>query len=104
MGLFSKFKNIIKKKEEIVKEEENDIVEEVETKEVEVSPKKAKSKKSKKKVTSEAEEIKDYDKGLKKTRDEFVSKLNFLGIKYTKVSEEYFEELESILIKRQSKT
>ena len=103
MGLFSKFKNIIKKKEEIVKEEENDIVEEIseeveETKEVEGLPKKVQSKKSKKKVTSEAKEIKDYDKGLKKTRDEFVSKLNFLGIKYTKVSEEYFEELESILI------
>ncbi len=104
MGLFSKFKNIIKRKEEIVKEEENDIEEVVseeieETKEIEVSEKKVKSKKkNKKKVTSEAEEIKDYDKGLKKTRDEFVSKLNFLGIKYTKVSEEYFEELESILI------
>ena len=44
------------------------------------------------------EEIKTYDEGLKKTREEFVSKLNILGIKYTKVSEEYFEELESILI------
>lgn len=39
-----------------------------------------------------------YEKGLEKTREEFVSKLNFLGIKYTKVNEEYFEELESILI------
>ncbi len=46
----------------------------------------------------EKEEIKDYDKGLKKTREDFISKLNILGIKYTKVSEEYFEELESILI------
>ena len=44
------------------------------------------------------EEINNYDKGLKKTRDEFVSKLTILGFKYTKVSEEYFEELESILI------
>jgi len=44
------------------------------------------------------EEIKNYDEGLKKTRENFVSKLNVLGIKYTKVSEEYFEELESILI------
>lgn len=43
-------------------------------------------------------EVEKYDKGLEKTRDEFVSKLNFLGIKYTKVTEEYFEELESILI------
>ena len=46
----------------------------------------------------EKEEIKNYDEGLKKTRENFVSKLNILGIKYTKVSEEYFEELESILI------
>ncbi len=44
------------------------------------------------------EEIQKYDEGLKKTRDDFVSKLNILGIKYTKVTEEYFEELESILI------
>ncbi len=108
MGLFSKFKNIIKKKEEIVKEEENENVEEIkeevveeteEVKEVEVKQEKVKNKKkNKKKVSNEAEEIKDYDKGLKKTRDEFISKLNILGIKYTKVSEEYFEELESILI------
>lgn len=47
---------------------------------------------------SEKEIVENYDAGLKKTRDEFVSKLNILGIKYTKVSEEYFEELESILI------
>ncbi len=46
----------------------------------------------------EKENIKAYDKGLEKTRKEFVSKLNLLGIKYTKVNEEYFEELESILI------
>ena len=44
------------------------------------------------------EDIKKYDEGLEKTRKEFVSKLNLLGIKYTKVSEEYFEELENILI------
>ena len=63
MGLFDKFKNIVKKKEK-----------------------------------EESKEIKIYDKGLEKTRDEFVSKLNILGIKYTKVSEEYFEELEDLLI------
>ena len=44
------------------------------------------------------EQVEKYDKGLEKTRDEFVSKLNLLGIKYTKVSEEYFEELEQVLI------
>lgn len=46
----------------------------------------------------EAQDIETYDKGLEKTRKEFVSKLSMLGIKYTKVSEEYFEELEEILI------
>ncbi len=46
----------------------------------------------------EKEIIENYDQGLKKTREEFVSKLNILGIKYTKVSEEYFEELEETLI------
>lgn len=39
-----------------------------------------------------------YDKGLEKTRKEFVSKLSILGIKHTKISEEYFEELEELLI------
>ncbi len=49
---------------------------------------------------TQEEEIKKelYDKGLEKTRDEFVSKLSVLGIKYTKVSEEYFDELENLLI------
>lgn len=54
-------------------------------------------KKKEQKETDE-QEIKKYDKGLEKTRDEFVSKLNVLGIKYTKVNEEYFEELENLLI------
>ena len=40
-----------------------------------------------------------YEEGLKKTRNEFVSSLTLLGKKFTKVNEEYFEALESILIK-----
>ena len=60
MGLFNKFKNIFKKKEETT-----EIIEQ--------------------------EEIKAYDKGLEKTRKEFVNELSILGHKYTKVSEEYFE-------------
>ena len=51
-----------------------------------------------KKDIDDSKDIKVYEKGLEKTREEFVSKLNFLGIKYTKVNEEYFEELEDILI------
>ena len=46
----------------------------------------------------EAQDIEIYDKGLEKTRKEFVSKLSMLGVKYTKVDEDYFEELEEILI------
>ena len=47
----------------------------------------------------EKKDLEIYDKGLEKTRNEFVSELNLLGIKYKKVNEEYFEELESLLIK-----
>ena len=62
---------------------------------------KLKDKFQKKNIKDESvdqENIEIYEKGLKKTRDDFVSKLSLLGIKYTKVSEEYFEELENILI------
>lgn len=60
MGLFDKFKNIVKK--------------------------------------DKKEEIDKYDKGLEKTRKEFTSKLNLLNMKYNRINEEYFEELEEILI------
>jgi fused signal recognition particle receptor len=50
------------------------------------------------KNNNETKEQIKYDKGLEKTRNEFVSKLNVLGIKYTKVSDEYFDELENLLI------
>ncbi|MBQ9834512.1 MAG: signal recognition particle-docking protein FtsY [Bacilli bacterium] len=53
---------------------------------------------SKKKEESTEEVVQVYDKGLEKTRNEVISKLNVLGIKYTKVNEEYFEELEDLLI------
>ena len=44
------------------------------------------------------EEIKNYDNGLKKSREEFVSKLSNLSKKYKNISDDYFEELENILI------
>lgn len=56
------------------------------------------TKKENVKNIKEQEELKNYDQGLEKTRNEFISKLNILGFKYTKVNEEYFEELENILI------
>ena len=42
--------------------------------------------------------VQKYDEGLEKSRNEFVSKLSMLGIKYTKINDEYFDELENILI------
>ena len=75
MGLFNNIKNLFNKKKEI----EEEIVKTEE-------------------VIEEKEQIKKYDKGLEKTRDSFVSSLNILGIKYNKVSDEYFDELEQILI------
>lgn len=46
----------------------------------------------------EHEEVKEYEKGLEKSRNEFVSKLNVLNKKYKKITDAYFEELEEILI------
>jgi fused signal recognition particle receptor len=69
MGFFNKIKNILNKNKNI----ENKTIE-------------------------ETEEIKKYDEGLEKTRKEFVSKLSLLGIKFNKVSDEYFDELEEVLI------
>ena len=138
MGLFSKIKNIIGKKEEQAKElseeeklevyedtteEEPEEIEEVEETEVEEpeveeesvqeepvveevkeEPKKEKKSIFKKKEKISKEEKKDivetekYVEGLSKSRDNFVNKLSVLGIKYTKVSDDFYDELEEILI------
>lgn len=81
MGLFSKIKSIFSKqeeiKEQIIEEEKVNISEE------------------------EKEEIEETDKyvdGLSKSRDNFVNKLSVLGIKYTKISDDFYDELEEILI------
>lgn len=50
------------------------------------------------KIFSDTEEKEIYEKGLEKTRKDFSDKLNLLNKKYSKVNEEYFEELEEILI------
>ena len=44
------------------------------------------------------EEVKNYDKGLEKTRKEFVSQLSNLSKRYKNIDDDYFEELEDILI------
>ena len=46
----------------------------------------------------EKEDLKIYDKGLTKSRDNFVSKLINITNKYNKITEEFFYELEEILI------
>ena len=46
----------------------------------------------------EKKEVDLYTNGLEKTRKEFVSKLTILNHKYTKVNDDYFDELEEILI------
>ncbi len=43
-------------------------------------------------------EVEIYDKGLSKTRNDFVSKLGLLNQKYKSATEEYFSELEEILV------
>lgn len=59
MGIFDKFKNLLKKDEK---------------------------------------EVEKYEQGLEKTRKEFTSKLNLLTLKHNRINEEYYEELEDILI------
>ena len=46
----------------------------------------------------EVETVNTYDAGLEKTRKEFTSKLNLLTMKHNIINEEYYEELEDILI------
>ena len=50
------------------------------------------------KNNKEKEEIKNYDEGLQKSRREFVSQLSNLSKKYKNIDDDYFEELENILI------
>ena len=59
---------------------------------------KLKEKFSKKEVFKDDKQKDRYDKGLEKTRKEFSDKLNKLNKKYKKVNQEYFEELEEMLI------
>lgn len=52
----------------------------------------------KKEEVKEEKKVETYEKGLTKSRESFVSKLALLTKKYNKITEEYFEELEDILI------
>ncbi len=81
--------------EEEPEEEKEEVVEEVK-----VEPKKEKKKKGLFgfKLSEKDKDLLAYDKGLEKSRKEFVSELSILGKKFTKVNEEYYEELEQLLI------
>lgn len=146
MGLFSKFKDLLKGKKETVESineqiendeiieeetiedtieevetsieesldnENSEMVEETETIEEEIvedstiskkeekkkiKEEKKKAKKEKRELTEEEKDLIKYDKGLEKTRNEFVSELTLLGKKFTKVTDDYYDELERILI------
>ena len=80
MGLFSKIKNIFSKQEEVK--------EQLDKSEIKVN----------KEQKEEIKETEKYVEGLSKSRDNFVSKLSILGIKYTKISDDFYDELEEILI------
>ena len=118
MGIFSKIKNIFKKEEEttsnveeIVTEKEehrDEVIEEIKEveKEQKVTEEKKKERKEEKQEVQEEvidkpidkESVKIYEKGLTRTRENFVSRLINLTNKYNKITEDYFDELEEILI------
>lgn len=75
MGLFNKIKNIFKT--ENIEENVSDIPE---------------------KVGNKKKSVEVYEKGLTKSREGFVSRLASLTNKYKKATDEYFDELEEILI------
>ncbi|MBR3660599.1 MAG: signal recognition particle-docking protein FtsY [Bacilli bacterium] len=86
MGLFNNIKNLFKKenvdidKKEEVKNEVRDVEKE---KNIDIK---------------EDREIKLYEKGLSKSRNNFVNKLINLNNKTKKITDEYFDSLEEILI------
>ena len=85
--------------EDEVLESEEETLEETNTAKPEEKKKAKKVKKNKVKLSESDEDLVKYDKGLEKTRKEFVSELSLLGKKFTKVNAEYYDELENILIK-----
>lgn len=93
MGIFNKLKNMFKEKDTLEnKEEINSESSKNETLSKEKSPSNTKKK------SKEKNNVKKYEKGLTKSREGFVSKLVNLTNKYDKINEDFFEELEEILI------
>ena len=89
MGLFSKIK------EKFIKEKKIENEDIVTTNDIELQKIDAKEENKKEKTV---ENVKVYEKGLTKSRENFVSKLIGLTNKYKKITDEYFDELEEILI------
>lgn len=89
MGLFSKIK------EKFIKEKKTENEDIVTTNDVEQQKSDSKEENKKEKTV---ENVKVYEKGLTKSRENFVSKLVGLTNKYKKITDEYFDELEEILI------
>ena len=83
MGLFNKIKNIFASND---KNKETKTVENIENKNNRIEEEQV------------GKSVKVYEKGLTKSRKGFVSKLADLTNKYSKITDEYFEELEEILI------
>ncbi len=93
----------VEENEDIPVEEVEDEEESTEDVEKDISKEKVVKKKPEKKglfhkKEEEKKNVKIYEKGLTKTREGFVSKLVNLTNKYNKVTDEYFDELEEILI------
>ena len=89
--------------EETSEEFEDEEEEKIEEEEIEEEPIKEEPKKKKglfgwMGLSEKDKDLVAYDKGLEKSRNEFVSQLSILGKKFTKVNDEYYDELEQILI------
>ena len=84
MGLFNKLKNMFKAEKQ--DKSSTDFSDEVLGDDLEQLP------------SHDKDSIRVYEKGLSKSRKGFVSRLADLTSKYSKVTDEYFEELEEILI------
>ncbi len=116
MGLFNKIKNMFAKKDEVVEEEHiEEVINEVnnektveeETAEESVHEEDSEVVIEKKDYTEavyeelteeDIEEVEVYEKGLTKSRESFVSKLVNLTNRYKKITDDYFDELEEVLI------
>ena len=99
MGLFSKIKNMFKGGDKPL---EKEIKEDLKEEKLEIDED-SKEEIVKEEINETKEVIKDesvkvYEKGLTKSRKNFVSRLADLTNKYSKINDEYFDELEEILI------